>query len=112
MSSTEDRLTALEARVAQLEENAVDAELDRFRGRLGDMKVQASLAKMDAQDDVKVVLQRLDGVFSDAKHQLDKLRAESTSAGKSLSESVKSAVSDLRSGFEDATAPLRSRSKS
>jgi len=111
MSNTEDRLAALEARIAQLEDSAVDAELDKFRGRLDDMKVQASLAKMDAQDDVRATLDRLDSVWGEAKHQLDKLRGDSKSAGRSMTDSAKHAVGDLRSGFEEATASLRDRAK-
>lgn len=111
MTTTEERLAALEARVAELEESAVDAELARLRSRIDDLRVQASLARMDAQDDVRTTIDRLEGLWGDARQQLEKLRDESRDAGRGVGDNLRHAVVDLRTRFEDATSALRGRTE-
>ena len=109
MTSTDERLAALEARVAELEDSAVDAEIARLRGRIDDLKVQASLGRMDAQDDVHSTVERLEALWNDARHQLDRLRDESRTAGRSVTGGVRQAVGELRTSFEDTITALRGR---
>lgn len=109
MTTIEQRIEALEARIAELEEHAAETELARYRGRLDDLGVQAALARMEARDDVRSTLDRLEGLWSEARRQLDHLRSESRETGRGLTEGIRNAAGDLRSGFEDATATLRRR---
>lgn len=109
--TTEDRLAALESRVTALEGDAVESEMSNIRGRIDDLKVQASLAKMDAQDDVKASFDRLDGVWTETRHQLERLAGESKTAGRGVRDGVRTAIGDLRSAFDDAAASLRKRVK-
>lgn len=107
MTTIEQRIEALEARIAELEEHAAESEIARYRGRLDDLGVQASLARMEARDDVRSTLDRLEGIWSEARRQLDHLRSESSETGRGLTEGLRRAAGDLRSSFDDATASLR-----
>lgn len=111
MASVEERLEALEARVAELEQDSVEAELTQFRGRLDDLRVQAHLARMEAQDDLSSVIDRLEGVWSEAKRQIERLRDESRSAGGGMRDGARKALSDLRQSFDEAASSIRSRLK-
>jgi polyhydroxyalkanoate synthesis regulator phasin len=106
-SDAEERIEALEARVAELEHGFVDNEMANLRGRLDDLRVQASLARLDGRDDVKAILDRLDTIWTETRQQLERLRDESVSAGRGVTESVRGSVRDLRSAFEDATSSIR-----
>ncbi len=108
-TSIEDRLADLEARMADLEGGVVDAEMSFMRARIDDLRVQASLARMEAQDDVKAALDRLDGVWTETRQQLERIRTDSASASRSVTESVRNAVGDLRVAFDDATESLLRR---
>ena len=106
MTTVEARIEALEARIAELEESAAEAEIVRYRGRLDDLGVQAALARMEARDDVRATLDRLDrpNLFLVA---LDHLRHESSAGSRGVTDSVREAIGGLRSSFDDATAALR-----
>ncbi len=110
MADVEERLAELERRIDELERSSVESRLEQFRGRIDDLRVQSSLAKLDARDEVKAAFDSLESAWREVRSALEGFSEEGRSAGSNLAARAKEAFGDLREGLERAAETLRQKS--
>jgi hypothetical protein len=109
MSDVNERLSAIEARLDELERTSVESRLEQFRGRIDDLRVQSSLARLDARDEVKASFDSVESAWREVRSALENLGSDGRSAGATVAEKAKAAFGDLRSALERATDSLRQK---
>ena len=100
------RIDQLEQRIDELEKTSVDAHLEEWKAKIDNLQLQASLAKMDASDEVKSSLDRLNDTWNGVRDRLEQLAADSRRATGSLAGGLKSAGSEIRDSFDQARNSL------
>ena len=87
----------LEARV-----HALESELDDWKARIDQLEVQAHLGKMDADDQLRPLLDQMRNRLLDARTQFDKAGSAAGSALGTVTDGVRSAAKDLGDTFSEA----------
>ena len=100
------RIAALESRIEELEQSSVDAKLEEWQSKIDDLKVQARLGRMDASDEVKSSLDRLNDTWSGVRDRLDQFVSDGRTATDSLAGGLRSAGKELREAFDNARGTL------
>ncbi|MEW6470974.1 MAG: hypothetical protein AB1679_01770 [Actinomycetota bacterium] len=83
---------------------AAGEQLRAWRGRLDELRVQASLARMEIRDDVDAVLDRMEGHYHEAAHHL-RMATTSTTLS-SLRQAVRRLFGDVREAADAARDEL------
>jgi flagellar hook-associated protein FlgK len=109
MADVNERLEEIERRLEELERSSVESRLEQFRGRIDDLRVQSSLARLDARDEVKQAFDSLESAWRDVRAALENLSEDGRSAGSTLAAKAKDAFGDLRDGIEKAADTLRQK---
>jgi uncharacterized coiled-coil DUF342 family protein len=108
---TEDRVSALEARIVQLQtqlsetrNQLTDAQLDQWKGRIDELEVQMHLGRLDAREQIAPIVEQLRNWWLDARSQIGHARSQMGNATTTAGD----AFSSLRTGVEEAMEQLRS----
>lgn len=106
---TEDRISALEARIVQLQtqlsetrSQLTDAQLDQWKGRIDELEVQMHLGRLDAQEQMAPMVEQLRNWWLDARSQIGNASVTAGDAFSSLRTGVEEAMEQLRSGARSA----------
>jgi hypothetical protein len=75
-----------------------------WRGRLDELRLQASLARMEIRDNVEAVLDRMEAHYDDAAHHLRAAGPSTVLA--SLRTTVRRRLGDIREGADAANDQL------
>lgn len=95
----------LEERLASSHEafaDAVEREVNGWRGRVDDLRVQASLARMDATDEFAELLEPVERQLARATHRLEDLRAASTESWSALRLGIEESLGTLKDSVNEA----------
>jgi hypothetical protein len=113
MSTNTADTKALEARVAELEEQVsklnvdlLQAQLDDWKARIDQLEVQAHLGQMEAQEQISPVIDQLRNRWLDAREQLESSKDAAGDALAALRDGVRSAVRDLGDAFDSVMQRL------
>jgi len=109
MTDTDDlnrRIEALEAKVAQLNRDLLESQLDEWKARIDALEVQMHLGQMEARDEVRPLVEQLRNRWLDAREQFDRAGSAAEEALATLREGIRKAVADLRGAMDDAAAKL------
>ncbi len=90
--------------------SAANEQLLAWRAGLDELRVQAHLAKMDARDELTILLDRVESRYHEATRQLRASASDSDLAP--LRESLRGVFHDLRSAADHVTETLRSQRRS
>jgi len=114
-SRLDERLSALEAKVAELagergaDKNPADRIatsmrqlLDGLRGRFDQLRVQTDLGTMDARDNIVNVLGALESAIAEARQQFEVMGGRGKDAADALRTAMAERIDDLRSAVDDA----------
>lgn len=107
--SDSDRINRLEGEIERLEDQLkelrnqlANAELDRWRGRLDDLEVQARLGAMEADDKVSPLVEQARNRWLDAKAGLGDAVARAADVSSTLRDGLEQAYSDVRDAIVEA----------
>lgn len=98
----EARLRELTEQLTSTRQQLAEAQLDQWKGRLDDIEVQLSLARLEAREQLTPVLEQLRGRVLDAQRQLSTAAGAANDVALSLRSGFEAAVDDLRVGLRDA----------
>lgn len=86
--------------LVQLGRETVEATLEAWRARVDNLRVQASLGRMDARDDVETSIEEAESTLGVVRRRLGALLDEADDVRGALVEGLRSARSDLSSAVE------------
>jgi len=98
----EARVHALESELDDLRRRLAETELDDWKARIDQLEVQAHLGKMDADDQLRPLLDQMRNRLLDARTQFDKAGSAAGSALGTVTDGVRSAAKDLGDTFSEA----------
>ena len=81
----------------------VNQELDRWRTRMGELRVRAKLGEMDLRDRHPEVFEEFESAFRSAGESLHSLKETGDSAFRGMIEGAEAGWEELRSSFEKRT---------
>jgi len=96
IAQLEERLEALSQQQAELRRQLAEARSDQWQARIDDLDVQAHLGKMEANDRMQPLIEKLRNQWLDARQQFE--------SGASTASDV---IDRLRDGFEQAGRDIR-----
>ena len=85
-------------------------EIDLLETKLDELRVQAKLCEMDAREQLKPELQRMEKELHQAQERLDKLTEVSQQAFAEAHKGLEGAVTELKNGMTRVLDVLRSKS--
>ncbi len=86
--------------LVQLGRETVEAMLEAWRARVDNLRVQATLGRMDAHDDVEASIEEAESTLGGVRRRLGALLDEAGDVRGALVEGLRSARSDLSSAVE------------
>jgi len=92
----EDEIERLEDELEELRGQLVLAELERWRGRIDDLEIQARLLVMETDDRIAPLLEQVRNRWLDAKERLSSSSGTAGEVVETLRDGVEQALSDLR----------------
>ena len=99
----------LEAELAETPEayqQAVEQQLESWRRRLDQLRVQAKLAQMETRDDVVELLERMEEAYRVARHDVDEAKRDAAATVESVRTGVASVFGNLRESADAAWRKL------
>lgn len=81
--------------------------LDSWRARIDELLVQLDLARMDARQEIRSRLDRVENVYLAARSQLSEARSDAGSSVSSVRRGLDDVLRDLQLAYEDAVEALR-----
>src|SRR6185437_229943 len=111
--TTEDRMTALEHQINELQTRQADlrrqlaqAQLDQWRGRIEDMELQIHLAAMEASDKLTTLRGQLRDKWTDARRRYEESVATASGVADTVRTGLEKAFEDLRAALLESKAKL------
>jgi hypothetical protein len=109
----EARIAALEAHIAELQsqlldtrQQLTDAQLDQWKGRIDELEVQASLGRMEAQEQLGPIIDQLRNRWLDARSQLGTAGTAAGDVFTALRTGLEQAMDQIRAGARTARERL------
>jgi membrane protein involved in colicin uptake len=113
--STEDRIKRLQAQIevlqakqADLNKQLVQAEVERWQGRIDDIELQIHLGAMETNDRVRELLDQLRRRWTDAKAQIEGTTSAAGEGVDQVRASLQTAYKDIRQVLLDTKSKITS----
>jgi hypothetical protein len=100
LEEVKQEVRELRGLLVQFGRETVEATLEAWRARVDNLRVQASLGRMDAHDDVEASIEQAETTLGTARRRLDALLDEADDVRGALAEGLRSARSDLSAAVE------------
>lgn len=97
----------LSRKVERLTEQVVESRLEAWNGRLENLELQAHLGQMELRDEAQSRLDQVRESWSRARRTLDDVGDATGAAFESAMDDLKPALTELRTGLEEAAKALR-----
>jgi membrane protein involved in colicin uptake len=113
--STEDRIKTLQAQIevlqakqAELNKQLVQAEIERWQGRIDDIELQMHLGAMETNDRLRELLDQLRRRWMDAKAQIEGTTSAAGETADQVRASLQTAYKDIRQALLDTKNKITS----
>lgn len=110
-----DRITELEGKIGDLEEQLLvlrrelgEAEMDRWRGRIDDLEVQARLGSMDVRDRLAPLVEELRNTWLSAKESFSDASSTTSEVFERIRDGLNNARDEIRGALDDAKSTIKS----
>lgn len=107
LEGLKDQVAELREELSDLNRRFLDEQLEAWGARLDELDIQLHLARMDARDDLRPLVERLQERLGSARADAGQLTGSASDAMKAARDAVQNAVTDLRSGMQEVLEKLR-----
>ena len=116
MTTTEERISRLEAQIERLEAKEIElrkqlakAQLDQWYARIEDLELQAHLGAMETQDRVAALMAQVRDLWKETKHQVDGATASAGDAVDEVRGRVEGLLRDVRRSLAEAQERIKDK---
>jgi hypothetical protein len=103
IAELEQRLEALTKEQGDLRRQLAEARSDQWQARIDDLDLQAHLGKMEANDRLQPLIDKLRDQWLDARQQFESSAATASDVIDRLRDGFEQAGRDIRDALKDAT---------